>query len=201
MARLEDGLAVVVDREPVDAAGDKQPQQSGQDGPHVHQVKDGVGDQHIGQFPVSGLQVTAELGVHQAHPQITHLQAIRQQVTAHTLRGRPIAQPLARAIQQLPIRIQQDVLAGANDSPVQQTGHHRPQAGADLQHPRRTRGHQAAQLGQHLPVERPVIHGRFRGQVAGIPRGRRRSIEAGHCFSPTIANLRTRPLPSQSLHS
>jgi hypothetical protein len=36
MAGLEDGLAVVVDREPVDAAGDKQPQQSGQDGLHVH---------------------------------------------------------------------------------------------------------------------------------------------------------------------
>ena len=64
VAGREDALAVVVDREPVDAAGDKQPQQSGQDGRHVHQVQDGVGDQHIGQLPVSGLQVTAELGVH-----------------------------------------------------------------------------------------------------------------------------------------
>jgi hypothetical protein len=201
VARREDALAVVVDREPVDAAGDKQPQQSGQDGRHVHQVQDGVGDKHIGQFPVSGPQVTAELGVHQANPQITHLQAIREQVTAYTPRGRPIAQPPARAIQQLPVRIQQDVLAGADDSPVHQTGHHRPQAGADLQHARRAPGHQAAQLGQHMPVERPVIHGRLRGQVAGIAGGHRGFIEARHCLSATIANLRTRPLPSQSLHS
>ncbi len=168
VAGREDALAVVVDCEPVDAAGDKQPQQSGQDGRHVDQVQDGVGDQHIGQLSVSGLQVIAELGVHQAHPQITHLQAIRQQVAAHPPRVRPIAQPPARAIQQLPICIQQDVLAGSEDSPVQQPGHHRPQARADLQHAGRTRGHQAAQLGSHLLVERPVIHGRFRGQVAGI---------------------------------
>ena len=65
--------------------------------------------------------------------------------------------------------------------------------GADLQHARRARGHEAAQLGQHMPVKRPVIHGRLRGQVAGV-------VE-GHRFSATIANLRTRPLPSQSLHS
>ena len=110
-----------------------------------------------------GLQVPAELGVHQAHPQITHLQPIRPQVAAQSPRGRPIAQPPARMIQQLPIRIQQDVLAGADHAPVHQTGHHRPQAGADLQHPRRTRGHEAAQLGQHMPVERPVVHGRLRG--------------------------------------
>ena len=78
VAGREHALAVVVDREPVDAARDKQPQQSGQDGRHVHQVQDGVGDQHIGPRPASGLQVTAELGMHQAHPQITHLQPIRQ---------------------------------------------------------------------------------------------------------------------------
>ncbi len=60
----------------------KQPQQSGQDGGHVHQVQDGVGDQDIGRRLMSGLQVTAELGVHQAHPEITYPQPIRQQVTA-----------------------------------------------------------------------------------------------------------------------
>ena len=64
VARLEDGLAVVIDREPVDPAGDQQPQQSGQDGRHVHQVQHGVGDQHVGRRPSSGLQVPAELGVH-----------------------------------------------------------------------------------------------------------------------------------------
>jgi len=90
VAGREDGLAVVVDREPVDAARDEQPQQSGQDGRHVHQVKDGVGDEHIGRRPISGLQVTAELGVHQAHPEITHPQPIRQRVTAQAPRGRPI---------------------------------------------------------------------------------------------------------------
>jgi len=99
VAGLEDALAVVIDREPVDAAGDQQPQQSGQDGRHVHQVQDGVGDQHIGRRPMSGLQVTAELGVHQAHPQITHLQPIRQQVATQAPRGRPVAQPPARIIQ------------------------------------------------------------------------------------------------------
>jgi hypothetical protein len=171
MAGREDALAVVIDREPVDAAGDQQPQQSGQDGRHVHQVQDGVGDQHIGQRPVSGLHVPAELGVHQAHPQITYLQPIRQQVAAQAPRGRPIAQPPARTIQQLPIRIQQEVLAGADHAPVHQTGHHRPQAGADLKHLRRTRGHEAAQLGQHMPVKRSVIDGRLRGQVAGIVEG------------------------------
>jgi len=141
MAGLEDALAVIVDREPVDAARGKQAQQSGQDGWHVHQIQDGVGDQHVGHVAVTGLQVIAELSVYKAHPQITHLQAIRQQFAVHTPGGRPIAQPSARTIQQRPIRIQQDVLAGADDSPVQQTGHHRPEAGADLQHPRCTRGH------------------------------------------------------------
>ena len=207
VAGREDALAVVIDREPVDAAGDQQPQQSGQDGRHVHQVQYGVGDQHIGRrplrplSPVSGLQVPAELGVLQAHPQITHLQPIRPQVAAQAPRGRPIAQPPARIIQQRPIRIQQDVLAGAEHAPVHQTGHHRSQAGANLQHPRRARGHETAQLGQHMPVKRPVIHGRLRGQVAGIAGGHRGFIEASQCFSATIANLRTRPLPSQSLHS
>ena len=201
VARREDALTVVVDREPVNAAGDKQPQQSRQDSRHVHQVEDGVGDQHIGQLPVRGLQVTAELSVHQPHPQITDLEAIWQQVAAHTPRGRPVAQPQARAIQQLPICIQEDVLAGADNSPVQQTGHHRPEAGADLQYPRRTDGHQAAQLGEHLPVERPVVHGRLRVQVARIAGRHRHVIEAGHRFSATIAYLRTRRLPSQSAHS
>jgi len=91
VARREDTLAVVVDREPVDAAGDQQPQQPGQDGRHVHQVQDGVGDQHIGRRPMRGLQVTAELGMHQAHAEITHPQPIRQQVAAQAPRGRPIA--------------------------------------------------------------------------------------------------------------
>src|SRR5690348_11681942 len=77
VAGREDALAVVIDREPVDAAGDQQPQQSGQDGRHVHQVQYGVGDQHIGWPPMSGLQVPTELGVLQAHPQITDLQSIR----------------------------------------------------------------------------------------------------------------------------
>ena len=83
----------------------------------------------------------------QAHPEITHPQPIRQRVTAQAPGGRPIAQPPARTVQQLPIRIEQDVLAGDHRSPVRQPGHHRPQAGADLQYPRRTRGRQAAQLG------------------------------------------------------
>ena len=91
VAGREDALAVVVDREPVDPAGEEQPQQPGQDGRHVHQVQDGVGDEHIGRRPRSGLQVTAELGVHQAHPQITHPQPVRQQVAAQAPRGRPIA--------------------------------------------------------------------------------------------------------------
>jgi len=129
---LEDGLAVVIDGEPVHAAGDEQPQQSGQGARHVHQVQDSVGDQHIGPRPVIGLHVLAELRVYQAHPQITHLQSIRQQFGAKAPRGRPIAQPLARTIQQLPVRIQQDVLPGFDHAPVHQAGHHRPQAGADL---------------------------------------------------------------------
>jgi hypothetical protein len=150
---------------------------------------------------VSGLQVPAELGVLQAHPQTTRLQPIRPQVAAQAPRGRPIAQPPARIIQQRPIGIQQDVLAGADHAPVDQTGHHCPQAGADLQHLRRTHGHEAAQLGQHMSAKRPVIHGSLRGQEAGIAGGHRGFIEASHCFSATITNLRTRPLPSQSLHS
>jgi len=90
VAGRENGLGVVVDREPVNAAWDKQPQQSRQDGRNVHKVQDGVGDEHIGRRPMSGLQVETELGVHQAHPEIAHLQPIRQHVTAQAPRGRPI---------------------------------------------------------------------------------------------------------------
>jgi len=91
VAGREDALAVVVDREPVDAAGDQQPQQSGQDGRHVHQVQNGVGNQHIDRRPMSGFQVAAELGVHEAHPEVTHPQPIGQQLAAQPSRGCPIA--------------------------------------------------------------------------------------------------------------
>ena len=148
VAGREDALAVVVDREPVDAARDEQPQQSGQDGRHVHQVQDGAGDEHISRRAVrAGRQVTAEFGVHEAHPEITYQQPVRQRVTAHAPGGRPVAQPPAGTVQQLRVRIQQDVLTGGDRGPVHQAGHHRPQAGADLKHPRRTRGHEAAQPG------------------------------------------------------
>jgi hypothetical protein len=48
---LEDALAVEVDREPVDATRDQQPEEAGQDGRHVHEIQERVGDQQVGRSP------------------------------------------------------------------------------------------------------------------------------------------------------
>jgi peptidoglycan/LPS O-acetylase OafA/YrhL len=71
MLGLEDALAVEVDREPVGATRDQQPQQARQDGRHVHEVQERVGDQQVGLLPVTGRQVACELRLHEADPHVT----------------------------------------------------------------------------------------------------------------------------------
>jgi peptidoglycan/LPS O-acetylase OafA/YrhL len=155
---LEDAVAVEVDREPVRAARGQQPEQPRQDGRHVHEIQERVGDQQVGRLPGTVFEVVAELGLHESHPQVTHAQPVRQRVGAQPAGTGPVAEPGPGIPQQPGVDVQQGVLAGGDDLPVQQAGDHRAEAGPDLQDPRRARRQQAAQLREHVPVEGPVVH-------------------------------------------
>ncbi len=103
------------------------------------------------------------------------------------------AQGSASVREQGVIGIHDGVGAAADDVPVEQPADHGSGAATDLDDVRASWWQCGANMLQHVSVERPIIDGALRREIARI-------IER-HGFHATISRSRTRPLASHATHN